>query len=587
MAVNIGFNDPLYIHPSDTPGMSLITHHLIGTDNYGIWSRAMLIALRAKNKTGFIDGTCQRPAFDHPTLHQWERCNALVLSWIMNSVSKEIFGGIVYAVDTSSVWTDLKEQYDKINGSRIFSLHRDIGRLTQAGNTISSYYCNLKQLWDEYSSLVVLPSCECATARQYIAHDQQQKLLQFLMGLNESYTPLRSQILMMRPLPSVEASLLPTTDVAADKTTTVPSIFTPAQYAEILKLLGTHKDHSPAEPVNNMAGISDKLNSSSHWIIDSGSTEHMVGDSNMLQNYGSVATSSKFVRLPNNTKARVHKMGSVLLTNSINLTNDLKTGRLMGIVDEFSKATWVYLMQFKVDVLQLLKNFFQLVKTQFSTLVKIVRTDNASDFFKSECTLLFNSLGIVHQSSCPYTPQQNGVVERKHRHILDIARALRFQSSLPLKFWGDCVFTACYLINRTPTGLLKNKTPHELLFHKLPSYCHLRVFGCLCYATTLTLKDKFSARASACVFLGYSNTQKGYKVMNLDTRKFLVSRDVVFHESIFPFVSPIHYQPVFPPYTAPEFSSIQSDFVLDHSPIPPPTTQSPTLSESSHILPAS
>ncbi|XP_073029634.1 uncharacterized protein [Primulina eburnea] len=121
----------------------------------------------------------------------------------MNSVSKEIFGGIVYAMDASAVWSDLKVQYDKVDGSRIFALHREIGRFTQANNTVSGYYCKMKQLWDEYSSLVVLPSCECDTARQYIAHDQQQKLLQFLMGLNDSYAQIRSQILMMSPLPSV------------------------------------------------------------------------------------------------------------------------------------------------------------------------------------------------------------------------------------------------------------------------------------------------------------------------------------------------------------------------------------------------
>ncbi|XP_073061962.1 uncharacterized protein [Primulina eburnea] len=144
MAVNVGFNDPLYIHPSDTPGMCLVTDHLSGIDNHGVWSRAILIALRAKNKIGFIDGTCPRPSLDHPTFHQWERCNALVFSWIMNSVSKEIFGGIVYALDASTVWSDLKDQYDKVNGSRIFSLHRDIGKLTQANNTVSSYYCKMK-----------------------------------------------------------------------------------------------------------------------------------------------------------------------------------------------------------------------------------------------------------------------------------------------------------------------------------------------------------------------------------------------------------------------------------------------------------
>lgn len=147
MANNNNFNDPLYIHPSDTPGANLVSGQLIGVETYGIWSRAMLIALRAKNKITFIDGSCRRPSAGSQTLLQWERCNALLLSWILNTVSKEIFGGIIYTSDASAVWTDLKEQFDKINGSQIFSLHREIGRLTQGNSIISIYYCKLKQLW--------------------------------------------------------------------------------------------------------------------------------------------------------------------------------------------------------------------------------------------------------------------------------------------------------------------------------------------------------------------------------------------------------------------------------------------------------
>lgn len=126
--VNVkNFNDPLSIHSSDTPGMNLINEQLTGVENYGVWSRAMLIALRANNKIAFIGGTCKRPAAGNLMLQQWEGCNTLVLSWIMNSVSKGIFGGIVYTTDASVVWTDLKDQFEKVNGSRIFSLHRDIG----------------------------------------------------------------------------------------------------------------------------------------------------------------------------------------------------------------------------------------------------------------------------------------------------------------------------------------------------------------------------------------------------------------------------------------------------------------------------
>lgn len=163
----------------------------------------MMIALRAKNKLVFIDGSCKRPKDESEYLLQWERCNAIVLSWILNAVSKDIFASIVYSRYACAVWGDLKERFDKVNGSRIFALHREIDRLVQGNSTISTYYSKLKQLWDEFGALVILPFCSCDSSTTYIAIDQQQKLLQFLMGLNDSYTAIRSQILMINPLPSV------------------------------------------------------------------------------------------------------------------------------------------------------------------------------------------------------------------------------------------------------------------------------------------------------------------------------------------------------------------------------------------------
>ena len=130
-------------------------------------------------------------------------------------------------------------------------------------------------------------------------------------------------------------------------------------------------------------------------------------------------------------------------------------------MDDNSRVTWLFLLRHKSDVLAILKSFFVLVKSQFDKQIKRVRSDNGTEFFNNECKTLFTSLGIVHESSCPHTPQQNGVVERKHRHILEVARALRFQGSIPIKFWSECVLAVVYLINRMPTSVLQGRSPYE------------------------------------------------------------------------------------------------------------------------------
>lgn len=129
-------------------------------------------------------------------------------------------------------------------------------------------------------------------------------------------------------------------------------------------------------------------------------------------------------------------------------------------------------------------------------------------------------------------------VERKHQHILTVARSLRFQASLSIKFWGDCVLTAAHLINRTPSSVLDGYTPYEMLFIKKPLYASLRIFGCLCYAHKGTRqRDKLDERSTRCVFLGYLHCKKGWRVYNLDSNEYFVSRDVVFNEEVFSFAS--------------------------------------------------
>ncbi|GKB87809.1 ribonuclease H-like domain-containing protein, partial [Tanacetum coccineum] len=144
-------------------------------------------------------------------------------------------------------------------------------------------------------------------------------------------------------------------------------------------------------------------------------------------------------------------------------------------------------------------------------------------------------LGIIHQTSYAYTPQQNEISERKHRHLLNVARSLLFQGGIPLKFWTQCILTATYLINRLPSSVLNGKSPYEMIYKKSPTLSHLRVFGCLCFATIVNNNDKLGSRSEKCVMMGYSNFKKGYRLYSLDMHQIIFSRDVKFFETIFPF----------------------------------------------------
>ncbi|XP_074308066.1 uncharacterized protein LOC141642964 [Silene latifolia] len=206
------------------------------------------------------------------------------------------------------------------------------------------------------------------------------------------------------------------------------------------------------------------------------------------------------------------------------------------ILDDNSRNTWTFLIQNKAQVPGLVKQFVAYVETQFHKQIKIIRSDNGTEFFQTQCSQFFKDKGIIHQRSIAGRPQQNGRVERKHRHLLDTARALKIQSNVPQKFWGECLLTATYLINKMPASLLNWRSPHELLFQKIPTYDELRVFGCQCYATMpSTHRDKFAPRARRCLFLGYPYGQKGYKLYDLEQKVIFTNRDVVFQEDVFPF----------------------------------------------------
>lgn len=187
-------------------------------------------------------------------------------------------------------------------------------------------------------------------------------------------------------------------------------------------------------------------------------------------------------------------------------------------MDDCSRASWLYLLHHKSATSSLLSNFFTYIKTQFHGVVKVIRTDNGLEFCNKKCLELFTSLGIIHQTSCVYTPPQNGRVERKHRHLIQVSRSLLL-TSVPKIYWGNAMLHAAYLINRLPTQVLKWKSPCEILFKSTPDLSNLHVFGCLCFVKVSCPVGKLDAQGLKGVFLGVASDKKSYKVLVLSTKR--------------------------------------------------------------------
>ncbi|KAE8676646.1 hypothetical protein F3Y22_tig00111582pilonHSYRG00259 [Hibiscus syriacus] len=204
-------------------------------------------------------------------------------------------------------------------------------------------------------------------------------------------------------------------------------------------------------------------------------------------------------------------------------------------VDMYSRNVWVYLMRNKSDIVQAFNLFHALVKNQFNINIVALQTDGGGEYRGLACSLA--AAGIKHRVTCSHTSQQNCVVERKHRHIIDTTLTLLAQSAVPFKYWSYAVLTAVYLINRLPVDLLGGISPFEKLYNKKPDYQFLRVFGCQCFPCLRPFNlHKFDFISKLCVFLGYSPQHHGYQCLNESGRVY-ISRHVVFNEYVFPCVS--------------------------------------------------
>ncbi|GJV67699.1 putative RNA-directed DNA polymerase [Tanacetum coccineum] len=498
---NIDQYEPLYLHSNDTNGVPIIGFKLEGTENYKIWKAAITIAIHTKNKLGFINGKIPRPVEADFMQEQWDRCNSVVLNWILGCVSQNVFMCQIFSKNAKVVWDELEETYNKLK-----------------------------------------------------EHNQLLKLMQFLMGLDEIYAPIRSIILTTDPIPDVKGAFATLSRDESHRGSSSHSALKTGNSAFVARP-NTRNNNWNNNNNNNQSRRLNRPNldhSSSNSFTDDQFKKLMalISDKSCTSRIPAnvaveVSNLNMTVGHPNGTKAVVTHVGSLRLTDQIvihdvlvvpeyedsvlktqvgtgsesNGLYFLNTGKryvnnninvcclskciwhnrlghpsdhvldilktkldfqkdkndnvcdvchkakqtrdpfppsehktkslgeivhldvwgpykvqsregykyFLIVVDNFTRAVWVFLLRGKVEVFQNIVTFFNLVKNQFNKSIKTFRSDNGTKFINLNMERFCKDNGILHQTFCPYTPQQNGIAERKHRHLLNVGRALMFQ----------------------------------------------------------------------------------------------------------------------------------------------------------------
>lgn len=193
-------------------------------------------------------------------------------------------------------------------------------------------------------------------------------------------------------------------------------------------------------------------------------------------------------------------------------------------------------MKNKSDVSVIFPQFKAIVEKYFNLPIVALYSDNGGEFVKLEPFLSIN--GISHYTTPPHTPELNATAERRHRHIVETARALIHHANLPSTFWSFSFRVVVYLINRLPTPNLRMDTPYNILHHKDHNLLHLHSFGCLCFPWLRPYtSNKLQPRSSLCIFVGYSPSQYSYQCLDPTTNKIYTSRYVIFYENHFTYTT--------------------------------------------------
>ncbi|WVZ08611.1 hypothetical protein V8G54_021957 [Vigna mungo] len=507
----------LYLHLNENPSIFLVSPVLNAT-NYHSWSRSFITTLFAKDKVEFVLGPAIQPVKTDVSFPAWFRCNSMVVSWLLHSVSPSIRESIIWIDLAIDIWTDRKHRFAQGDLARISTLQMEATTLSQGELSITDFFTKLRVIWDELDFPL--------GPRLYLL-DQERSSLETIQLTPQQYQILAA--LFKQPTSN-------TSNVHINQVGTISTNTSPGNIVSIFQ-----------------------MQSSNIWLLDSGATDHACISLKFFTSYQKINLIP--ICLPNGKIIHAHYKGTDIhsqekiglirhhnclyffdpstcntdtnctpakqkkLPYTASTSTSLSSFELMHIdiwspitasmngfkylltiVDDYSSYTWIIRIVDKSSVKNHILNFLYNIENQFNKKVKTIRIDNGVEFIMHD---IFLSKGIIYQTTCVETPEQNGVVEPQH---------------------------VVFLINQMPTPILQNETPHERVHGSLCDLSMLRVFGCLCYANTIIAhRKKFDDRVVPGIFLGFKKHTKGYLFLNLKNHKVEISRNVAFHENVFPY----------------------------------------------------
>lgn len=204
----------------------------------------------------------------------------------------------------------------------------------------------------------------------------------------------------------------------------------------------------------------------------------------------------------------------------------------LSFIDDFSRKTWIYFLHEKSEAFTMFRSYKAYVEKEAGAYLKCLRTDRGGEFTSNEFGEFCKANGITRQLTTAYTPQQNGVAERKNRTVMNLVRCMLTEKQVPKVFWPEAVRWCVHVLNRCPTLAMQNRTPEEAWSGTKPTVEYFRVFGCLAHVHVPDQKRiKLDDKSVRCVLLGVSDESKAYRLFDPVSKKIIVSRDVVFEEN--------------------------------------------------------